>query len=263
MRVWRVGIINDLHIPWHDPVCVTLALQIIKDSNCDEIVLNGDVLDMYTCNSHGPKNPDIQETFESEIAQGRDFFKMLRETFPDKKITFIFGNHEDRIERFIMKECPAFWNMVKLESMLNLEQLRINFLKYPEKYMLNRLLGVQHSPPSYGVNGARTSLMAKPGVSMVYACSHREQHSTINDAHGRTHYCYFGGWLGNSKDYIQNKIAYKWMKGHENWQNCMHIADIFDDENFTVHPISFNNGYASWGNKHYHFEREQNEAKEN
>ena len=51
------GIINDLHLPFHDPHAVALSLEILKDAECERIYLNGDVMDFYNINSHGPKHP--------------------------------------------------------------------------------------------------------------------------------------------------------------------------------------------------------------
>lgn len=240
-------VLNDLHIPYHDPRSVALVLNIFKDAKVNEIVINGDLLDFYAVNSHGPKHPDIQETLESELIAGREFLEGIRKMFPDEKIMFLYGNHEHRLERFILDKCPAFWNIVKLEAQLNLERLNIEWKPYNSKYMLNSRIGVQHSPPSYGENGARTSLMKKPSISMIYGCTHRVQHSCITGGDGIVNHVWFNGCLIK----MGHKV-FDYAKGHENWQEAFSLVDVKGDE-FHVHQIHINKYKASWGDNHYEF----------
>jgi len=100
MSIWRVGVLNDLHIPYHDPAAVMLSLEIFKDAGVNEIVLNGDVLDFYNLSRY-EKHPDMQEKLEDELNAGKAFFKMLRTMFPNEKIMFIYGNHEDRLNSYV------------------------------------------------------------------------------------------------------------------------------------------------------------------
>ena len=252
---YRVGVIGDIHIPFHDPKALSLILNVFKDSKVDEIVLNGDILDFYNVNSHGAKHPDIQETLESELNAGREFLTALRKMFPDQKITMIEGNHSYRLDRFIMDKCPAFWNIVKLEAQLNLEKLRIDYVRYNSWYALNSKLRVQHSPPSYGVNGARTSLIRKMDMSYIYGCTHRVQHATTTGSSGEVYHCYFNGWLGSTDLTDQHKKVFSYAKGHENWQKSGMIVDIFDDINFKVHPIMLDSYITSFGDYAYDFRK--------
>ena len=251
MSIWRVGVLNDLHIPYHDEQAIGLLLNIFKDAKVNEIVLNGDVLDFYTLNSHGPKHPDIKETLESELSAGKDFLTQLRAMFPDEKITFLYGNHEFRLDRFVMDKCPLFWNILKLDVQLGLEALRIDWLPYQHPYSLNKKLKVVHSPPSYGVNGARTSLLKKMDINYIYACTHRVQHSCLTGGSGEVYHAWFNGWLGDINSY--DKQVFSFMKGHESWQKAGIIADIIDDEEFHVHQVHLNGHTATWGDKYYDF----------
>jgi len=249
---WRVGIINDLHIPYHSHKAISLALTVFKDAKVNEIILNGDVLDFYTINSHGAKHPDIKETLETELEAGKEFLVKLRKMFPDEKITFLYGNHEFRLDRFVMKECPHFWNILRLENQLGLEKLRINWLPYQEVYSLNKKLKVVHSPPSYGVNGARTSLLKKIDVSYIYGCTHRVQHSCVTGDSGEVYHAWFNGWLG---DAASNGNVFSFMKGHESWQSACIIADVIDDYEFHVHQLHLNGNKTSWGENYYDFSK--------
>lgn len=248
----RVGIIGDIHIPFHDPKALSLILNIFKDAKVDEIVLNGDVLDFYNVNSYG-KHPDVQEALVDELAAGKDFLTSLRKMFPKQKITFIEGNHCYRLDKYIIQNCPVFWNMITLEKQLGLADLKIDYIRYNSWYALNDKLRVQHSPPSYGVNGARTSLQKKVDMSYIYGCTHRVQMASTTGDSGSVYQCYYNGWLGSTTLTKQHKQVFSYAKGHENWQKAGIIADIHDKENFTIHPIMLDSLVASFGSFNYDF----------
>lgn len=220
----RVLVFNDPHIPFHCKTSVDLMLDVASDVEVDEIVINGDLLDMYQASSYGPKNPFILETLETEIIAGREFLEKLRERFPEVKIHFLYGNHEARMEKMILEKLKAFFNMVKLESQLNLKALDITFQYYNEFYQLTPGLRVQHSPPSYGVNGARTSLLTKLDMSYIWGCTHRVQYATLSGASGKVYEAWFNGCLID----FDSKV-FEYTKGHSNWQKCFMIVDVIND----------------------------------
>ena len=194
---YRIGVINDLHIPFHDPRTLDLVLDIYQDIGVDEIILNGDVLDFYSINMHGAKNPEVQFRLQDELDEGRAFLENLRKKFPKIKIIFNAGNHEHRLDRFILQSAPPFWGLVTVEKQLRLADLDIPYRKYQDPLLIKDLI-IVHSPSSYGVNGARTMLTNKPGSSYLVGCTHRLQTATITDAHGKVHSCHFNGWLGST-----------------------------------------------------------------
>lgn len=228
---YRIGVINDLHIPFQDPRSVGLVLDIYEDIGVDEIILNGDVLDFYAINMHGPKHPEVQFKLQDELEEGRSFLEKLRNRFKDTKIIFNAGNHEDRLDRFILNSAPPFWDLVTVEKQLRLAELNIPYRRYQEPLYINDLI-IVHSPSSYGVNGARTMLTNKPGSSYLVGCTHRLQTATITDAHGKVHSCHFNGWLGSTTLSEAHKRVFSYAKGHENWQQCFAIVTVTEKDTF-------------------------------
>lgn len=230
----RVLVFNDLHIPYHDKKAVQLAIYTAKSIGVHEIVINGDLLDFYSINMHQKnKHPEVNQSLESEIIEGREFLELLRHTFGDTvKIHFIFGNHEYRMERYILQECKALVNMVKLETQLNLSTLGISHQLYNSSYNLVSNLYIQHSPPSYGVNGARTSLLKKHDASFIWACSHRVQQAHITGSSGIIYSAYFNGWLGSTSLSDEHKRVFEYTKDHHEWQQCFSIVDVVNDQYF-------------------------------
>jgi hypothetical protein len=156
----------------------------------------------------------------------------------NKEIIYIFGNHEWRFDRFIMNHARPFWNIVTLQKELQLDQLDIKYVPYNERYEIeDSKLGVMHSPSSYGKSGTMTNL-ENDMASTIYGCTHREQKSTKVTKHGIKYYCFFNGWLGDKKYKKQNKLAFRWTKGHANWQHCFSIVTTINRTHSIVNQIS-------------------------
>jgi hypothetical protein len=234
MGITKTGIINDLHLLPNTPrPVVDLVLDSFEDIGVHRIIINGDLLDFININLHGPKHPDVICTLEDEIFEARNFLRELRERFKKAHIVFLFGNHEDRLDRFILKNAKPFWNICRLETMLELEKLDIEFYEYNYKYRLEKTnLFIQHSPPSYGVNGARTSLLTKLDENYIFGCSHREQHCAITGGSGQVYRAWFNGWLGSTTITREAEKIFSYTKNHSAWQRCAGVAYVIDEVDF-------------------------------
>ena len=237
MQITRTAVINDLHIPWHDPKAVSLTLDVIQDINVDRIIINGDLLDFYNINAHGPKHPDAQEALEDELYQGKEFLTGLRKRFTNQHLVFLFGNHENRLDRYILNKCPAFWNLVRLDKQLGLKLLDVEWYDYNYEYRLeNTNLFVQHSPPSYSENLAMTSLKKKLDHSAIYGCSHRMDFACKTGKQG-VYEVWANGWLGSTDLSKGHSRVFSYAKGHQNWQQCFSIVNVIDGKEFQVQQI--------------------------
>lgn len=247
MSITRTMVINDAHIPFHDPKLIDidasgLVLDILEDLKLDRLIINGDLLDMYNVNSHGPKHPDILSTLEDELYAGLEFFKNLRKKFPALEIVFLFGNHEWRLDRFLLQHAKQFFSLLSVENFLQLKEYNIEYYEYQVPYQLeNTNCYIVHSPPSYGVNGARTSLLKKMDQDYIYGCTHREQKACLTASSGTVYTAYFNGWLGSTTLTPEHKRVYSYAKGHESWQQCFCIVTVVDGKEHHINQYSIRN----------------------
>ena len=58
----RIGILSDIHIPYHDLDALNIALNEFKRVKVDTIVLNGDIIDCYNL-SRWEKDPNQRKQF--------------------------------------------------------------------------------------------------------------------------------------------------------------------------------------------------------
>jgi hypothetical protein len=230
-------IINDIHRPFHDPRSLDLVLNILEDLKLDRLIINGDLVDFYNVNMHGPKHPNISTTLQDELDDTRDFLIDLRERFPDIEIVLNAGNHMNRLDRFILKHSKPFWNVVTPENHFNLESLDIEYHPYQYKYRLEDTeCYLQHSPPSY--TAAKACLGKKIDQTYIYGCTHREEKACTTGASGKIYAAYFNGWLGSTDLTPEHAEVFSYTKGHENWQQCFIIATVKDRTEFHINQYS-------------------------
>lgn len=175
---------------------------------------------------HGPKSPYVRTTLEDEFIWGREFFSDLRKMFPDTEIVFLYGNHEDRLDRFIIKNCKTFWNILTIDKQCRLDDLNIKWHRYNKRYRLEESnFFIQHSPPSY--SSPQACFTTYPDCSSLFGCSHRVGMSARTGENG-IYYSYFNGWLSNWDLTPEHKEIFRFIKGHNKWQNCFSVATCID-----------------------------------
>ena len=244
----RSIVINDNHFPFHNPRlfhydCTGLIPDIIDDCGYDRIILNGDLLDMYNWNSYH-LHPDVlaKWSMQDELDVGREFIQSLRKRWPKKEIVYLLGNHEDRMERWVIEKAKPLHNILRFENELQLELHDIEFYPYTWDYQIeNSKCHVMHSPASYGENGANTSLKKKVDSTYIYGCSHRQQTACVTGASGEVYESYFNGWLGSIDETPEHRQVFKYRKGHFNWQNCFADVVVIDGFEYIVSQYSIRN----------------------
>lgn len=121
----KIGLLSDIHIPYHDLSAVYCALEYFKKVGVDCIMLNGDTLDFYQL-SNFDKDPRKRH-FAEELEDCRVFLSALRKEFPKVRILWKNGNHEERYERYLMIKSPELLNVedFELSKLLRFQELNI------------------------------------------------------------------------------------------------------------------------------------------
>lgn len=130
-------VISDIHYPYHDSKAISAMLKFIKAHDVNTIILDGDILDFYDV-SHFDKNPERILSLQKEINLAKGLFKSLRDIKPEADIVFIKGNHEFRLERYLMKH-PELYSLdaLRLPNLLNLEKYKIKY--FDKEFRLGNL----------------------------------------------------------------------------------------------------------------------------
>ena len=95
----KLGVLSDVHVPYHEPHVIAKACHYFKEKGVDSILLNGDILDFWA-KSRFLKIGQKPDTVE-EIKRGREFLAWLRWQFKGIPIYYRLGNHENRWSHYL------------------------------------------------------------------------------------------------------------------------------------------------------------------
>jgi predicted phosphodiesterase len=125
----NVGVIADIHIPFHAEKPVKMAIDTLKKAKIDTLLVNGDAGDWYTL-SRFEKNPKYRDK-KAELNAQREFWKYLRYEFPKARIIFKKGNHDERWEKWVWNGGLAEFHdepLLQLDVWLGLQQLGVEIV---------------------------------------------------------------------------------------------------------------------------------------
>ena len=167
-----VGIISDLHVPYHSEQAIEAAINQLKQDKIDTLLINGDLADWYVC-SRWEQNPHNRIGFKAEMDAVKQMLLLLRQTFGKTRIIFKAGNHEERWNKFIWNKAPELWDLpaLQMDQLLGLELLGIEWVEDQRVIMLGELPVLHgHELPkgiSSPVNAARGAYMRTKHTVLV------------------------------------------------------------------------------------------------
>ena len=155
--------------PIHDEQALDVALQIVKASKPDQIVLVGDNLDLCEFGKYR-YTPAFARTTQAAIDRASQLCAQLRKLAPDARIVWIAGNHEERLGNFILDGAgaafglrrglrPEEWPVMSVPYLCNLDdygwsicldtrRVRIGSTSVFMSFMVTRLPPVEVPPTS-------------------------------------------------------------------------------------------------------------------
>lgn len=124
----KIGILSDIHVPFHSLEALTCAIKYLRTSEIDCLYLNGDTFDQYSISRH-ERDPDLRD-YPREVEMSRNFLQKLRDIFPTIPIYFKAGNHENRHQRYINQQAEEFAQLQELqfEKFFRLDVLDIKYV---------------------------------------------------------------------------------------------------------------------------------------
>ena len=202
----RVGVISDLHIPYHDNAAIKLACSYLKDRGIDQLVILGDFVDFYSISRHDKTRP-LNNDLSAEIDAGKQGLGWLREQFPNIPIKWKEGNHDDRVMRWVNSKVPELSNLAVLtmDSLFDLKQLGIEYIQ-PSNHLTIEDLYLVHGHEVLRSGGATPAikLYKKTGVSTMCGHFHRSDEYWHRDITDKVHRCYtLGSLCTMSPEYLR------------------------------------------------------------
>lgn len=233
----RVFVMSDIHFPFHDEQALTAAVKWGQSKNPTHVLLNGDTVENYGVSRWEPD--PRRRNVAKELKEAKNGIRWIRRMFPKAEIVFKPGNHEDRMEKYLITNAAALLGVEDFEMhrLLDLDACNIAHIGSKQIVMAGKLAIIHgHELPkglTSSVNPARGLYLKLQETSM---CGHFHQTSEHSEASGlkkRNTTCYSTGCLCDlSPEFC---IVNRWNHG------CAFV-DVFKDGTFRVENVKIIDG---------------------
>lgn len=207
----RILFVPDTHVPYHDPKAWAVMMRAAKVLKPDVIVLMGDFADFYAVSAHD-KDPRRANDLEYEVDAVKEKLKELL-ALKAPRFIYVSGNHEDRLDRYLMQKAPALFKSVRAEELFELKARGIEWVPYKKSIKLGKL-NLTHDTGTAGKNAHRASAGSFMG-SAIIGHTHRMSYEAVGTFDGPPYLAAMLGWLGNFEaiDYMHQVKAREWVHG--------------------------------------------------
>ncbi len=230
----KVLVLPDIHYPYEDKKTMKAVEKYMASQKWDELIYLGDVLDFDCISSHNKHKPGL--TANKSVKHDYDYvnkkFQLHRSIVGfNCKITFIEGNHDQRVERYI-EEFPQLKGSLEVAKGLELEKKKINWVRYWSKGTPYKIGKATFIHGRYTNDTHSKKHVQAYGTSTFYGHLHdRQLYSLTRNGDNKT---IIGESLGCLCDYRQY-----WTKGYPNrWQQAFGTFYFFENGHFTHYVTS-------------------------
>lgn len=207
----RVLFVPDAHFPHEDKRAWALMLKAARGWRPHQVIVLGDLADFFTVSFH-PKSPDRKANLEREIESLSEALTDLESLGAEKRV-FLSGNHENRLDRYLIQHAPALYSMMRLPEILKLDERGWRWVPY----MQSVKVGSAHVSHDFGDAGGNAHTKARQLVnsSAIIGHTHRMATTFQTQADGRvTVGAMFGHLLDTSSvDYLHRARTNLWQLG--------------------------------------------------
>lgn len=229
MKLEKLLFVPDTHVPYHDVKAWSLLLKVGKVLRPDRIVILGDFADFYAVSDHD-KDPNRARGLESEIKSCRERLDELDALGASKKY-YVSGNHEDRLERYLMRRAPELFNMVKIPEILGLRERGWSYVPYKSDVRIGKVY-ITHDTGVAGANAHQRALTDYQ-TNVIIGHTHRLGYAVVGNAKGEPHVGAMLGWLGDfdKVDYMHS------IKARRDWAHGFGLGYMRPDGVVHIHPV--------------------------
>jgi predicted phosphodiesterase len=180
---------GDLHIPYHDPLAVSVVLAVIKLLKPDLVICLGDLLDCSQFSVH-PATYDVPETeFEDDLDYARSLLDAMHARCD--RLVMVEGNHEYRIDRWAARtqEGRGAYSLIapriQLSKTAELKpRKKWSYVRYGNRegkyphYKINSRIVAVHGW-SYAIHATKNHLKKSQGMSILHGHTHRKDSTGV------------------------------------------------------------------------------------
>lgn len=187
-----------------------------------EIVLLGDYADFYSVSRHR-KDPRVGTLLEEEVDSVKAGLTELDRLFPLAKKVYLSGNHEIRLETYLIEQAPALFGVTDIRELFELRRRpKWSYLPFgrDQRYkVLGSELYAFHRPKA----STPKNHIAKTFVSSVYGDVHKIERAQSVALDGKHLTAVCPGWLGD----VTSRV-FDYMPSTPQWQLGFAIISVED-----------------------------------
>lgn len=178
----NIGVISDIHVPYHNEVALKAAMDYLGKQNLDCLLINGDLIDCYQASRY-VKDPRMR-TLKFEIDTTNELLDMIQDCLPSTKLIFKLGNHDERIETLLFTKAPELLGFPEFEyeQLLHAKERGMMIVK-DQRIIKAGKLSILHGH-ELGMNGS--SVNPARGAFMKTKQSCLVGHSHVTSEHTET-----------------------------------------------------------------------------
>jgi predicted phosphodiesterase len=230
----RIGILSDVHIPYHSEIAFGAAVAKLKAMKPDCLLLNGDIADFYQVSRH-QRDPKHRR-FSEELRLVIEGLEWIRSQFPKTRIIYKQGNHEERWDVFIYNRAPEIYDLaaVRLDELTQCKRLGIEMIGDQLPIMLGKLpvlhgheLGKSIFSP---VNPARGAFLRTHHTVLVGHSHQTSGHADTDMFHSETFVWSTGCLCDLTPQYARVN----------RWNHGMAFVEVANDGSFNVANFRIN-----------------------
>lgn len=184
MKLRKIIAIPDIQAPQHDPTAVKTALKIIKGEEPDEVIHIGDFIAFDSISRF--KKRDHEEaalTADKEIEAANKLLDKFDKAIDGRaKVVFLEGNHERRLEAFIIQNALALgggFRGLTIQEQLHLDERGYQYIPTNKQPYIVGEVGFIHGWYTNLYHAAKH--VRQGGRNLIYG--HTHDHQTYTGAH--------------------------------------------------------------------------------
>lgn len=237
----KIIMVGDVHAPHHDVEAVELALKCISAFQPDYLVMMGDFCDAFSISSHS-KAPSRKTSLKAEMDICKNLLSRFSNSVSKKcKRVYLFGNHCQRLDRYIADKAPELDGLLSVGDMIGLDQDGWISVPYKRSIKIGELV-LTHDLGTAGPKAAMDAVRTY-GTNVAIGHVHSANICYSGQLDGKNHVAISTGWLGSyeSADYMPlDKALVSWTHG-------IAFGYLLDDSSVHVNFAPFVNGRAVIG----------------
>lgn len=222
-------IIPDVQVPYHDIDLFFRVLERGREYDPDVVIVIGDFMDCPSVSTFSKGTAqEYSDSLAKDIKDGSSLLAGVRAFFPDKRILFHMGNHEERLQSYIRKYAPALTGITELElpRLLGLDELKI---EVAEKYHVHEgaFVSTHGHLGRLSKYAGMTALHAAERIGLPVVCGHTHRLGVVYSSTGVESLGTRKTVWGMEVGHVMNLDAVSYVKDDVlNWQAGCGIIDV-------------------------------------